>query len=114
MTIEVISSAFKPLLILTQELPLLLVENDRLGYLSFMFIFGIIVLLFSKFRFKFFIISAAILITVNLFFTLKTTHYWKRSTQIYNAYLENFDSYTSKNVYLLGVPDNYKGIWIKS
>jgi hypothetical protein len=91
---------------------LLLVENDRLGYLSSMFIFGIIVLLFSKFRFKFFIISAAILITVNLFFTLKTTHYWKRSTQIYNAYLENFDSYTSKNVYLLGVPDNYKGIWM--
>ena len=91
---------------------LLLVENDRLGYLSSMFIFGIVVLILSKLKARMLYLCAILFIAVNTFFTIKTSHYWKRSTQIYKAYLENFDSYQKKNVYLLGVPDNYKGIWM--
>jgi hypothetical protein len=91
---------------------LLLVENDRLGYLSSMFIFGIVVMLLYKLNYRLFISCAIFLIAINLFYTLKISHYWKRSTQIYNAYLQNFDAYNYQNVYFLGVPDNYKGIWM--
>lgn len=91
---------------------LLYVENDRLGYLSSMFIFGLCILVLIKFNFRIFVGCAIIIITVNVYYTLKMSHYWKRSTQIYNAYLNNFNTYEYRNVYLLGVPDNYKGIWM--
>lgn len=87
-------------------------ENDRLGYLSSVFIFGIIILLLSKLNTRIFIGSTVLLIVLNLFYTLNMSHYWKRSTQIYNAYLHNFDAYNYQNVYLLGIPDNYQGIWM--
>jgi hypothetical protein len=69
-------------------------------------------MLLYKLNYRLFISCAIFLIAINLFYTLKISHYWKRSTQIYNAYLQNFDAYNYQNVYFLGVPDNYKGIWM--
>lgn len=89
---------------------LLLVENDRLGYLSSMFIFGSIVLALSAVNVRILMLTMSFIALINLAFALRVSHYWKRSTQIYYAYLNNFDAYGYKNVYLLGVPCNYHGI----
>ncbi|HNF48444.1 MAG TPA: hypothetical protein PLF48_03610 [Chitinophagales bacterium] len=85
-------------------------ENDRLGYLSSFFIFGIIVLILYKLPILFRYFLLLILFTVNLFFAYKMSHLWKRSTEIYTSYLTAFNDYPYKQVFLLGTPDNYQGI----
>ncbi len=91
---------------------LLNVENDRLGYLSSIFIFLLLVIILADFRPIIRKSLAILFVLFNLFFTIKISHYWHRSTQIYYSYLKDFKANTYENVYLLGVPDNYKGIWM--
>jgi hypothetical protein len=86
--------------------------NDRLGYISSMFIFTVVVLSLYSLSQRIRQLLLVLLISVNLFFAFKMSHFWKRSTQIYNAYLDSFHNYDAKNVYLLGVPATYQGIWM--
>lgn len=91
---------------------MLLSENDRVGYISSVFIFAILALLLLDNKNKILKILFGIIILVNVFYTIKMVHYWKISNNIAYSFGKNFNYYDRKEIILLGVPDNYKGIWV--
>ena len=92
---------------------LLYVEGDRLGYISSFFIFAFIAVLLFNNRFYFLKIILLGIILANIFYLAKMINYWRRSEQMMHQYLENynFNFKPTDSVFILGVPDNYKGIY---
>lgn len=92
---------------------LLYVEGDRLGYISSFFIFSFLTVLLFNNRFHFLKGILVLVIITNLFYLAKNINYWRRSEQMMHQYLENynFNFNPTDTVFILGVPDNYKGIY---
>lgn len=88
---------------------LLLIENDRYGYLASMFFGLFLALLFSScpnwLRYS----LTALFIFLSAATLTKTNRFWKESTTVYRGLLQSFDWYDAKKVYLLNLPDNLKG-----
>ena len=91
---------------------MLLSENDRVGYISSLFIFAVSVLFLLERKNKIFRFFFVLLLLINAYFLLKIVHYWEISNNIAYRFGENFNYYDKKEIIILGVPDNYKGIWV--
>jgi hypothetical protein len=85
------------------------IENDRYNYLASIFFFPLLVLLWSYLpRWAFWSISAAYLLC-SVYFLRMTNQMWAESTKIYNSLIYSFDEYDAPAVFLLNLPENYKG-----
>jgi len=91
---------------------LLLCTNDRLGYISSLFIFSTLSLFLLSRKKKFFAFIFFIIFLANSFFAMKMVHYWNISNKMLFSYARNFNHYDKKEIIALAVPDNYKGIWM--
>lgn len=91
---------------------MLLSENDRVGYISSMFIFAILCLWLLKKKQKIFYFIFGCIILLNAYFLLKIVRYWNISNNIAYSFGKNFNYYDRKEIIILGIPDNYKGIWV--
>ena len=88
---------------------LLLIENDRYGYLASMFFCMTLTLVLSFLpRWLYFAASAAFL-ALSCVLLWNTNQHWKASTKVYYGLLNDFESYDQEEVYLLNLPDNLKG-----
>ncbi len=90
---------------------MLLSENDRVGYISSMFIFAMLSLWLLNKRHKIFYFIFGCILFFNAYFLLKMVHYWNISNNIAYSFGKNFNYYDRKEIIILGIPDNYKGIW---
>lgn len=87
-------------------------ENDRYGYLATAFFaIGFATVCFMLPKLLRYVIIAGFLFT-STWFSLFMRDLWVQSQEIYSALIKDFDSYESENVYVLGVPDNYRGIFM--
>ena len=88
---------------------LLLIENDRYGYLASMF-FGMFLALIFWGLPKWWAYGLTVIFIFLCAATLtKTNRFWHESTIVYRGLLESFDWYDAKKIYLLNLPDNLKG-----
>ena len=88
---------------------LLHIENDRYSYLASAFFFPILVLMFSLLPRIIFINLCALYLLISVYFLHATNQYWKHSTRMYYGLIESFDPGEASAVFLLNLPENYKG-----
>ena len=91
---------------------LLLSENDRLGYVSSLFIFTCLSVFLLDKKKKILNLLLGIILFANAYFLLKIVHYWNISNNIAYSFANNFNYYDKNEIIILGIPDNYKGIWM--
>jgi hypothetical protein len=87
-------------------------ENDRYGYLAFIFLAILLAYIFSLFHRSIFFFFAAAWLLISGFLTVQLIAGWQQSQQVYISLAENFEWYDSEQVYILNLPDNYRGIFM--
>ncbi|HQW56477.1 MAG TPA: hypothetical protein PK076_10135 [Saprospiraceae bacterium] len=85
-------------------------ENDRLGYFSSVFILAFFTLLL--FQLKAFIrkIILLIFVIVNIFLAFNMSNLWQQADTAMHRFLNSFEAYDASRVFVLSIPDNYKGV----
>lgn len=90
---------------------LLLSENDRLGYVSSIFILAAFSIFLLDKKNKILNLLFGTMLLVNTYYLLKIVHYWNISNNIAYSFAKNFNYFDKNEIIILGIPDNYKGIW---
>lgn len=87
-------------------------ENNRLGYYFSIALFQLTTfILFESLHIVRFI-GFLIIIILNLYFSYKTTTDAKIAGHIFKHCLETFPDLPKKNIYLINMPNNYKGFYL--
>ncbi|MBK6276254.1 MAG: hypothetical protein IPF58_16920 [Saprospirales bacterium] len=90
---------------------LLLVEGDRLGYISSVFIFAIFIFFIYQFHKTIARVIVIVFVCLNLFFLIQTNKDWNLSQQILTSYNNSFQ-FKARKIFVLATPENYKGIYL--
>lgn len=85
-------------------------ENDRYSYLPAAFFFLFLSLLLSYLPRRTYHVFAVAFIGISALLLWRTNQHWKSSTLVYQGLLDSFEWYDAPEVYLLNLPDNYKGV----
>ncbi|HMQ49010.1 MAG TPA: hypothetical protein PKA00_16245 [Saprospiraceae bacterium] len=85
-------------------------ENDRYSYLASVFFFLFLSVLLSYLPRRLYHLSALVFICLSAVLLWRTNQHWKSATLVYNGLLDSFEWYDAPEVYLLNLPDNYKGV----
>lgn len=88
---------------------LLHMEGDRLGYVSSAFIMAILVLLLYELRSILRNVFLLLFFTINIYYSLLYAQMWEESRHVMWNYLDSFNYNGTQKVFVLGIPDNYKG-----
>lgn len=91
---------------------LLLSQNDRYGYLASPFIITSFVLIFWHFKNRLKWIPLLTYFSISCYCFINLVIAWNQSEVVFNGLLKNFNYHDKKEVILLNVPDNYKGIFL--
>ena len=90
---------------------LLLVEGDRLGYISSVFIFAIFIFFIYQFHKTIARVIVIVFVCLNLFFLIQTNKDWNLSQQILTSYNNSYQ-FKARKIFVLATPENYKGIYL--
>ncbi len=90
---------------------LLLVEGDRLGYISSIFIFAFLVYAIYQLNENIARLLIFIMVIVNLFFLIQTNKDWNISQQILTSYNNSYN-FKARKIFVLATPENYNGIYL--
>ncbi len=88
---------------------LLHIENDRYAYLASAFFMLCWVGTVSALPRSIFYLLAGGVLILSCILLWKHNQYWHKSTKVYRELLYGFETFNSDTVYLLNLPDNYRG-----
>lgn len=88
---------------------LLRMEGDRLGYVSSAFVFSILVLSLNTLKPNFKNTLLFLVIVANLGYAFFYAFTWSQSKKVMDQYLDSFNNTGSNKIFVLAIPDNYKG-----
>jgi hypothetical protein len=87
-------------------------ENDRYGYFAAPFFFIAFMFLVTRLpRFIGHVVMIAAL-GVSMYALNRTTRYWQEADQQYRSFIQDFHYYERDEALILGLPDNYHGIYM--
>ncbi len=87
-------------------------ENDRYGYLTALFVLPALAILFSGLPGSWKYVPATGFMWLSVVLLLRTCGWWGDMERIYRKLLADFQWYDKKEIYVLSLADNYRGIWM--
>ena len=85
------------------------IDGDRYTYVASMFFFAFLAALLFGLGRKFAVLFFAGFAVFSVYYLRETNTRWVESTRIYHSLLENYDRQNHPNVFILNLPDNYRG-----